>query len=115
VPPTLGDRLEHILDCIALVEGLFARITEKQFLADPLLRAAVERWLEIISEASRSVPEVMKEHEPTIAWRRMADLGNFLRHADPDVDPIILWDIGRNDLGPLKSFVERVMREERQR
>ncbi len=115
MPPTLGDRLEHILDCISQLEELFGRISEKQLSSDRLLRAAVERWLEIISEASRHVPEDVKAHEPAIAWRRMADLGNLLRHAYPDVNPTVLWDIGRNDLAPLKAFVERVMREERRR
>ena len=57
---------------------------------------AVERLLEIISEASRFVPPDEKAQQPNINWRRLADLGNWLRHvtqtalaADPKPDATI--------------------------
>lgn len=37
--------------------------------------AALERFLEVISEASRHLPAVMKDARPEIPWRRIADLG----------------------------------------
>jgi uncharacterized protein with HEPN domain len=113
VLPTLGDRLEHILDCIAELKGLFESTSQDRFVENRLLRAAAERWCEIISEASRHIPEDMKEREAAIDWRRMADLGNRLRHGYHSIDPTVLWDIGRNDLTPSREFVERVIREER--
>ena len=58
----------------------------RDFEADLMLRMAVERLFEIISEASRFIPEDMKAKEKDIAWQRMADLGNWLRHAYHRID-----------------------------
>jgi uncharacterized protein with HEPN domain len=50
----------------------------------------------------------MKNTEPRINWRRLADLGNWLRHAYHRTDAGILWDMVENDLEPLKIFVWRI-------
>jgi uncharacterized protein with HEPN domain len=42
----------------------------------------------------------------------MVDFGNRLRHAYRRIDAAIVWNIVANDLPPLKSFVERVIRED---
>jgi uncharacterized protein with HEPN domain len=79
------------------------------FASDRILRMAVERSFEIMSEASRHIPDDLKEAEKNIAWQRLADLGNRLRHAYHRIDPIILWNIAENDLDPLKRFIERIV------
>jgi uncharacterized protein with HEPN domain len=51
--PTLADRLRHILDAIADVQTYTEGTSFADYLADDMRRHAVERCLEIISEASR--------------------------------------------------------------
>jgi len=109
VPPTLGDRLIHILTAIKDIRAALTDRSLAEFTADPLRRMAVERLFEIMSEASRYVPDKMKDQEKDIAWQKLADLGNLLRHAYHRVDPNILWEIAANDLEPLKRFVERII------
>lgn len=113
MPPTLGDRLVHVLTAIEDVRVMLSGRTLAQFTADRALRMAVERAFEIMSEASRHIPDEMKAREQGIAWRKLADLGNRLRHAYHRVDPNILWDIANNDLEPLKRFVDRIVQEDR--
>jgi len=43
-------------------------------------RMIAERALEIISEASRRLPDDMKASQPHIPWRDIAAIGNHLRH-----------------------------------
>jgi len=112
VPPTLADRLRHVLDAITDINQILENKTRDEFDGDRLLRLATERLLEIISEASRHIPEDIKAQQPAIPWQRVADFGNRLRHAYHRVDPDILWRIARNDLAQLQAFAERVMREE---
>ena len=57
------------------------------------MKAALERFLEIVSEASRHIPMELKAASPLIRWRRIADIGNHLRHAYQHVDVDILWGI----------------------
>ena len=76
----LNVRLHDILDNIVLVEGAIAGKDFDQFLADPILRLAVERAIEIISEASRHIPAELTARHPAIPWRNIRDIGNVLRH-----------------------------------
>src|SRR5205085_6328346 len=108
-PPTLGDRLQHILEAIAHVEKAVAGKMPDDLANDAFLNAAVERFLEKISEASRYIPEERKG-AADISWQRMADLGNWLRHAYHRVNTDIVWQIIVNDLPRLKRLVEQVVR-----
>lgn len=110
MPPSLGDRLAHILTAIEDIRALLRGRSRSDFASNMMLRMAVERLFEIISEASRYIPDDLKRENKTIPWRRLADLGNWLRHAYHRIDPDILWNIAENDLEPLKQFVERIVR-----
>jgi uncharacterized protein with HEPN domain len=114
VPPTLADRLVHILEAIRNIQHFLAGKTRENFASDLFLRLAVERSFEIISEASRRIPEGIKAQQSQVNWQGMADLGNRLRHAYHRVDANILWDIAERDLPPLKAFVEHVVQNEKQ-
>jgi uncharacterized protein with HEPN domain len=113
VPPTLADRLDHILQSIQNIEELLAGKSRESFASDLLLRLAIERSFEIISEASRRIPEHIKSQQPRLDWQGMADLGNRLRHAYHRIDANLLWDITEHDLPTLKEFVAQVIRDER--
>jgi uncharacterized protein with HEPN domain len=110
VPPSLGDRLAHILTAIDDIRTLLRGRSREEFESDLMLRMAVERLFEIISEASRFIPKDLKAKEKGIAWERVADLGNWLRHAYHRIDPEILWNIVQDDLEPLKHFVAQIVR-----
>jgi uncharacterized protein with HEPN domain len=111
MPPTLADRLEHVLDAIRDIETLLKGVNYDTFEADRIRRLAIERLLEIICEATRHVPPSLKATEPEIPWQKITNFGNQLRHAYHQTDPGIVWSVIHEDLGPLKVFVERVMRE----
>jgi uncharacterized protein with HEPN domain len=113
MPPSLGDRLVHILNAIEDIRRLLHGRSRSDFASDLMLRMAAERLFEIISEASRYIPEDMKSQDTEIPWQRMADLGNWLRHAYHRIDADILWNIAENDLDPLKRFVERIVAQDR--
>jgi uncharacterized protein with HEPN domain len=66
---------------------------------------AVTRCLEIISEASRRLPDAMKARHPSIAWRDMASAGNVYRHDYDDVAARHVWHTLRHHLPPLRLVV----------
>jgi uncharacterized protein with HEPN domain len=111
MPPTLADRLVHILDAINDIQAFLSDTTVASFTADKYRRMVVERSFEIICEASRHLPADVKAQHPEIDWQGMLDFGNRLRHAYHRVDANLLWEIAERDLGPLKAFVERAMGE----
>ena len=66
---------------------------------------AVTRCLEIISEASRRLPDDLKRRHPSIAWKDMAGAGNIYRHDYEDVVANLVWDTIQLALPPLRDVV----------
>lgn len=91
-------RLQDIIDAIDDIGLLLA---DKVFLdveTYRVTRAAFERFVEILSEASRHIPQDMKVAEPFMNWNNMADIGNHLRHAYHRANLEILWNIHADGL-----------------
>jgi uncharacterized protein with HEPN domain len=107
MPPTIEDRLRDVLEAITEIEDVIRGISFDQFSSDRRVRLLTERLLEIVCEASRTIPDVIKQDEPGIDWRKMIDFGNVLRHAYHTTKAEIVWDVIQNHLAPLKSLVER--------
>ncbi len=106
MPPSVDDRLRDILEAITEIEDVMHDVSFEQFSSDRRIRLLTERMLEIACEASRTIPEKLKQDAPDIEWRNMIDFGNLLRHAYHSTDPQVVWDIIQNHLPPLKSFVQ---------
>lgn len=81
-------------------------MTYAAFKDDNLRLYAVIRCLEIISEASRRLPETLKQRHPSIQWRGMAVAGNIYRHDYEDVAAREVWDTLTLHLPPLRAVVE---------
>ncbi|MCK9909181.1 DUF86 domain-containing protein [Microbacteriaceae bacterium K1510] len=110
MPPSVEDRLSHILEAILSIEELFKEKTRADIAASRHSRAILEREIEIISEASRKLPEDLKAAHDDIDWIGMAAIGNRIRHADHLVDVEILLQVAEADLPPLKDFIERALK-----
>lgn len=76
------------------------------------MQRAVERGLEIVSEATRGLDAAQKANYPEIPWREIAGLGNILRHEYHRIEPLIVWNITLSHLPALKSAVLEMMETE---
>ncbi len=99
--------LLDILENIVRAETFVKDIDFEQFLEEPIYAYAVIRALEIISEASRKLPEDMKEKYPEIPWKQIAGSGNIFRHDYEDVLEKIVWSTVKDALGPLEAIVRK--------
>jgi len=68
--------LEDILAAVSGIQETLHGANFSEYQRNRSLRRAVEREIEIISEASRRIPDDLKQSEPTIPWRDMAGIGN---------------------------------------
>jgi uncharacterized protein with HEPN domain len=100
--------LAHMLEAVANIEMDTKGYDFAKFRKDRRARQLVERNLEILSEASRRVPENMKLQEAAIPWKEIAGIGNILRHEYHQTYPTILWETCQKDLKPLKEAVARM-------
>lgn len=102
---SIRQRLQDILDAIARIERFTRGKSFEDFLADAMLRDAVERNIERISETSCRLPEELTARHPGIRWRAVADIGNILRHAYDDVDDGQTWKVAVRDLDGLEAAI----------
>jgi uncharacterized protein with HEPN domain len=97
----LLDIARHIDLAIHLTDGF----DEARFTADLRTLYAVVRCLEIVSEASRRLPDDLKARHADIPWRNIAAAGNIYRHEYEDVSPRLVWETVRAGLPPLRDAV----------
>ena len=82
--------------------------TEHDYRSNPLLVDAVERCIERISEASRSIPDNIKNDYPTVPWRDIATIGNLLRHNYDTVASPIIWSLACLDAPALRQVMAEI-------
>ena len=70
-------RLTDIDDAIRGIAAATGGIDFEAFNEDWTVQRAVEHGLEIISEASRHIPEDLRALTPDVPWRQIAAIGNF--------------------------------------
>jgi len=98
-------RLNDILENIAAVADMIGGVDLSGYRRDIKLRRAVERCVEIISEASRHIPMQMKVDFPEHPWEEIASIGNLLRHHYERIDDSIMWKIASRSLPLLRPTI----------
>ena len=96
--------MEHHID---LAMQFVAGLSYEAFRDDTRTLYAVTRCLEIISEASRRLPDEVKARHPSIAWKNVAGAGNVYRHDYEDAAAQLVWDTVQLALPPLLQVVAR--------
>ena len=91
---------------IGLATEFVAGFGYEAFQDDTRTVYAVTRCLEIISEASRRLPDEFKARHPTIRWKEMAGAGNVYRHNYEDVAASYVWTTVQNHLPPLRAVIQ---------
>lgn len=95
---------------IELARNFVAGLSFDDFAADERTLYAVTRCLEIVSEASRRLPQDVKDRHPDVPWARIAGAGNTYRHDYEDVVASILWNTVQDGLANLEGAVSAEIR-----
>jgi len=90
-----------------MAEGFIERINYETFKDDNLHLYAVTRCLEIISEASRRLPEELKARHLSIEWREMAAAGNIYRQEYENAAARRRWRTLTVSLPLLRNVIEQ--------
>jgi uncharacterized protein with HEPN domain len=97
-------RLNDILVNIALAKQFVENLSFEEFKNDTKTIYAVIRCLEIISEASRRIPEDIQAKYPDIPWQDIKGVGNIYRHDYDNVSTNLVWKTVNNALTPLENM-----------
>ena len=94
--------VEHILECIDLIEEYVKDKTEDDFLRSVQLQDSVIRRIEIIGEAVKQMPDEAEEKYPEIPWKKIASMQDLLIHEYFGIDLKLTWEVITKDIPDLR-------------
>jgi uncharacterized protein with HEPN domain len=100
-PVSSAPHLRH--ESIQGIEKAIVGKTFRDYERSSVLRSALERGVEVISEASRHLGRELKSQHKDVRWKDIAGIGNILRHEYQRVDGQIIWNAVKDDLPALKK------------
>lgn len=101
--------LEDIVEACGRIRDYVKGMTVEEFERDTKTVDAVVRNLEVIGEATRTLPDEVKSMAEEVEWRKIAGLRNILIHEYFGVNLAILWDIVENKVAPLGASCRRIL------
>jgi uncharacterized protein with HEPN domain len=98
-----AQRLQDIIENIDAILAFTAGLDLAQFRQDRKTVYAVVRALEIISEATRRLPDELRDRHGELDWAAIAAAGNVYRHEYEAVDEALIWHTVQHDLATLRN------------
>jgi len=86
-------------------------MSRPEFFADSKTYDAVLRNLEIIGEATKNVPEEIRQKYGNGEWKKWAGLRDIAIHQYFGINEDILWDIVTNKIAAFKPKVAQILDE----
>jgi uncharacterized protein with HEPN domain len=104
-------RLLHIRDEIEGVATIIRGLSFLQYQGSYMHRRAVERAVQIVSEAAKALPPDYLAKYPNVRWNSIVGIGNILRHEYQRLDDKQLWEIATVYLPQLEPIVTQMLTE----
>lgn len=104
--------IEDIITSMEKIERYINGLDIRQFSRNELIFDAVIRNLEIIGEASRNIPENIREKYIDIPWKRMIGLRNIVIHEYFGIDAGIIWKIISSNIPETKPKIIQMLKAE---
>ncbi len=103
--------LKHISDAIESIETYTRNISREGFFRkeNKMMQDAVVRQFEVIGEAVGRLSEKIKEENPGLPWKDIADMRNKLIHEYFGVDLAVVSKTIETDLPILKDSVVKIL------
>ncbi len=101
--------LAQIRDAARKATALCGEHTLESLLADWKGTAALERFIEVIGEGVKRLPDELKKQHPNIPWKEIAGTRDHLIHGYDIVDHHVLWDAVQMDIPKLLEAIDQLL------
>lgn len=101
--------LQHILESTGQIEEYVRDVSKEKFLVSPQIQDAVMRRLAVIGEATKNLPNELREKYAQIPWNSIAGMRDMLIHEYFGVDTELVWNTIAKDLPVFKAHIENIL------
>ena len=109
--PSPIEYLNHILDEIAYLIDQQERLDWETYIRDETLKRAFVRSIEIIGEASKKIPQDIKNQYPHIEWKAITGMRDKLVHDYFGVDHELVWDVVKHKIPTLHKQISEIVHD----
>lgn len=102
--------LRDILEGLDHIESFLGSMDLVAYKADLKTKSAVERQLQIITEAAKRLGDEAETLCPGPDWRGFCRMGDILRHGYHKVDDEIVWNTIKDELPLMREAVVKVLK-----
>jgi uncharacterized protein with HEPN domain len=103
--------LKDILAAIDSIERFVAGMNVAKFQTDDKTTSAVIQKLEIIGEATKQIPDEIRQSHPHVPWKEMAGMRDKLIHFYFGIDYQLVWRTIRERLPQVKLEIQKILHE----
>jgi uncharacterized protein with HEPN domain len=107
------DYLDDIRQAAEKAIAFLGGMPLEAFRGDDKTAFAVIRALEIVGEATKRIPQEVRDRYPDVPWRPMAGIRDKLIHDYITVNLEVVWKTVTEDLPPLLPLIRRILDEAR--
>lgn len=80
-----------------------------QLASDYLVRAALERTIELVGEAANRLGRAFHDTHPEIPWHRIIGMRNILAHGYETISDQVLWDTAAKSIPELIPAIDHLL------
>lgn len=103
--------LKDILAAMDAIEKFVEEIDFEAFKNDDMKSSAVIRKFEIIGEATKNMPEEIKQKYPAIPWKDMSGMRDRLIHFYFGIKYELVWETIKKEIPKVKALIKKILEE----
>jgi uncharacterized protein with HEPN domain len=103
--------LKDISEAMEAIERFVEGIDFETFEDDDMRMSAVIQKFEIIGEASKSVPESIKQKYTSVPWNDMAGMRDRLIHFYFGIKYDLVWNTIKQDIPEVKPLIREILED----
>lgn len=103
--------IKDIADAINDIEVFIGEIGYEEFLIDKKTQKAVVWQIHIVGEATKNIPESIREKYKEVPWKYMTRIRDKIAHFYFGIDYEIVWNVIKEKLPGIKPMIEIILKD----
>lgn len=103
--------VKDIVEAIKDIDIFIGNMDYEGFLKDKKTQKAVVWQIHVIGEATKNLPEAIRQKYKEVPWKYMARIRDKIAHFYFGIDYEIVWSVIKEKLPVIKSEIEKILKD----